>query len=232
MRLQKYLAMCGVASRRSSEEFIKQKRVYVNSELITEMGFKVSEADEVRVDGKLVKFESKKLLLFNKPKGVITTLKDPQGRKNIQDYLKNYEERFFPIGRLDADTTGLLLLTTDGDLAQYLAHPSFEIIKEYKALLNGICNNDIILKLKKGIKLDDGPVKADIKIIKKYDKQTEVLVKIHIGRKRIVRRMFKELGLPVLELKRLKHGPFSLDDLKIGQIIEVDYSKLNNLRSS
>ncbi|MCL4138252.1 UNVERIFIED_CONTAM: hypothetical protein GTU68_066936 [Idotea baltica] len=231
MRLQKYLAMCGVASRRRSEEYIKEERVYVNSQLITEMGFKVEETDEVRVDGKLVTFESKKLLLFNKPKGVITTLKDPQGRRDIQDYLKNYNERFFPIGRLDADTTGLLLLTTDGDLAQYLAHPSFKIIKEYNALLDGVCTNSVINKLKKGIELEDGLVQADVKIIKKSDRKTEVIVKIHIGRKRIVRRMFKELGLPVLELKRLKHGPFSLDELRVGQIIEVDYSKLTNLRS-
>lgn len=227
MRLQKYLAMCGVASRRKSEEIITSGRVLVNKNKVTELGSKIDpDTDEVRVDGRVVKLETKRLILFNKPKGVITTLKDTHGRKTVSDFLADYSERFFPVGRLDADTTGLLLLTTDGDLAQKLAHPSFEIEKVYETKVKGNCTQKEITILENGLKLEDGVVKAKVKILKKNHSTSFLKVVIHVGKKRIVRRMFAELNLPVLELKRIAHGPFKLSKLKPGELKEVDYSKI------
>lgn len=230
MRLQKYLAMCGVASRRKSEDFITGGRVAVNKKRVTELGSKVDpEKDEVRVDGRVVKLETKRLILFNKPRGVITTLKDTHGRKTVSDYLQDYNERFFPVGRLDADTTGLLILTTDGDLAQKLAHPSFEIEKIYEAKVKGDCSKKQIDILENGIELEDGIVKAKVEVLSKNKLTSYIRVTIHVGRKRIVRRMFAKLALPVLELKRVSHGPFKLSKLKPGELKEVEYSKVASL---
>ncbi len=216
MRIQKYLRMCGVTSRRKAEMLVKSGKVSVNGLVIHDF-IDVSDEDEVRVEGKEVSFKNKVYYMFNKPKGYITTKNDPQGRKTIFDLL-DIEPDVFPIGRLDTDTEGLLLLTNDGEVAQRLLHPKYEVPRIYEALIMPQIGDDEVENLERGISLPYGyTAKMKVKILFSDNKSTKIRIEIKEGKKREIRRTFKFLGYSIVSLKRLSFGPIKMDArLKIG----------------
>lgn len=205
MPLNKYIAHSGVAARREAADLVRQGAVKVNDELVTEPGFKVSPKDEVRVNGKKI-FLAKNLvyILLNKPKDFITTTDDPQGRKTVLDIIaRATTERVYPVGRLDRNTSGVLLLTNDGELAQKLTHPSNEIKKVYHVTLNKPLDKKDFDQILKGITLEDGPAQVDVLAYAEMKDKTQVGVEIHSGRNRIVRRIFEKMGYDVKNLDRV-----------------------------
>ena len=231
MRLQKYLAQCGVASRRHAEEMIANGIVTVNGQVVSQMGSQVEEGDEVRVNGRLVKPESvKKYVIYHKPAGEVTTVSDPEGRTTVLDHFKDYPVRLFPVGRLDYDSEGLLLLTNDGDLAEKMMHPSNEVDKTYLARVLGEITMEDIRALRSGVVLDDRQTSpAKVRVVKLETDATSVLVTIHEGRNRQVRRMFEAVGKSVAALRRVKFGPLELGDLKRGEWRELSDEEVANL---
>jgi len=219
IRLQKYMAQCGIASRRHSEELILAGRVKVNGKTVTQMGFRVSEQDRVEVDGKLIKKEEKLVyIMLNKPSGYVSTVSDPEGRKTVLDLIDGVKERIFPVGRLDYDTTGLLILTNDGDFAFENTHPGHEIKKTYIAEVQGIPSDKALEALKKGVVLDGKKTApAVVEVVDIKSKTTVLKIIIHEGRNRQVRRMCEAVGHPVLKLKRTAIGRLTLGDLKPGE---------------
>ncbi len=218
-RLQKFMASCGIASRRKSEEIIKEGRVKVNGEVITKLGKKINpNQDKIKVDGKIIKKEEFKYILLNKPAGFITTTSDPQGRKTVMDLI-NIKQRVYPVGRLDYDTEGLLILTNDGEIANKVMHPRYKIDKEYLVTISGNLNQKEVGLLENGIELSDGvTAPAEVEIVVEYNNKSIIKIIIHEGRKNQVKRMFKKLGYQVQELKRIRIGPLSLDSkLKLGK---------------
>ncbi|MNO25089.1 Ribosomal large subunit pseudouridine synthase B [compost metagenome] len=219
-RLQKIMAEAGVASRRKCEELILSGKVQVNGETVTELGTKADpEVDEISVDGKPIGVEKKMYLVFNKPKGVITSASDPQGRKIVTDYLKGVTERLYPVGRLDYDTEGLLLLTNDGHFAHLLTHPKHHVPKTYHATVKGVPHGSELDKLKKGVMLEDGmtaPAEVEYHDIDPEGKESTISITIHEGRNRQVRRMFEAINHPVIKLKRISFGELYLGNLKRG----------------
>ncbi len=220
MRLQKFLAGAGIASRRKAEEYIAQGRVKVDGKVITAMGQQIDPGRQtVLFDNKVVRTEEKTVyILLNKPKGYVTTLSDPQGRPIVSSLLQGIKERVFPVGRLDLDTEGALLLTNDGDLAQKILHPSNEVFKTYEARVTGIPSTASLRALEKGIMLE-GKETAPARVqIKRKNKQNSVIIiTIHEGRKRQVKKMFQAVGHPVQSLKRLAYGRLGLDNLEVGK---------------
>ena len=219
-RLQKVLAGAGIGSRRACEELITQGRVMVDGHVVTELGVRVDPRSQtVHVDGERVQLdESRVYLAFNKPLGVVTTMSDDLGRLNVGDYVAGRPERLFHVGRLDADTEGLLLLTNDGDLAHRLQHPAYGVLKTYVAEVPGPVPKDLGKRLREGIDLEDGPVKVDsFKLIDSRPGKAIVEVILHEGRKHIVRRMLEEVGHPVLSLVRTQVGPITLGSTKSGR---------------
>jgi len=219
MRLNKYLAAAGVASRRQADELIKLGQVKINGQVVTELGVQVDESsDKVEVNGQAVKIEVTVVTyLLNKPRGVVTTTDDPDGKKTVMALVPT-EPRVFPCGRLDADTQGLVVLTNDGDLCYQLTHPKFEHQKVY--LVEGTCRDPqgAAAKLKAGVKLSDGLTKADeVKILKASGNKIELLLTIHDGRNRIVRRMSAAVKIELTALTRTRLGQFELGDLKPGE---------------
>ncbi|MCB0335809.1 MAG: rRNA pseudouridine synthase [Bdellovibrionales bacterium] len=219
LRLQKYIADCGIASRRKAEELIESGLVQVNGKVVTQLGTKVDPTvDRVKVKNRDLRPQQNGLLIFHKPLKVITSKKDEHGRKTVMDFLPNEYHSYFPVGRLDFDTTGLLLLTNDGELAEHLMHPRFGINKVYITKVKGRVGRHILEQLQEGIELEDGHVSARAKFIKRSERATVLQVSISVGRNRIVRRIFEHLGHPVLTLKRITHGPFELGDLAPGEL--------------
>lgn len=219
-RLQKVLAAAGVASRRVCEQLISAGRVAVNGEVVTELGRRVNLTDQVSVDGVAVQLDSDKVyLMLNKPRGVVSSMRDERGRSDLSRYCADLNERVFNVGRLDTDTSGLLLLTNDGELAHVLAHPRFGVEKTYIATVRGALTPRSLTVLRAGIELDDGPIAIDRgKILQGSPTgRTLVEVTIHSGRNRIVRRMFDAVGHPVLELVRRQFGPLHLGTLGAGR---------------
>lgn len=217
--MQKFLAMAGIASRRASEKLILEGRVQVNGKTVRELGVKVNpDVDEVRVDGEICRLKKKPIyILLNKPKGVLTTVKDPFGRPTIMDLLKGVKDRVFPVGRLDKDTEGLLIITNDGELSYKLTHPKYEIEKTYIAKVLGVPDERDIKKLKHGIVLDDGKTApARVRVLKKGANFAVLEIIIHEGRKRQVRRMCEAIGHPVLSLRRTRIGRLTLRGLPPG----------------
>lgn len=205
MPLNKYIAHSGVAARREAAEMVRKGLVKVNNELVTEPGHKVSAKDEVRVNGKKI-FLAKNLvyILLNKPKDYITTTDDPQKRKTVLDLIRNATtERIYPVGRLDRNTSGVLLLTNDGELAQKLTHPSNEIKKVYHVTLNKVLEKKDFDQVLKGVVLEDGPASVDVLAYADLKDKTQIGVEIHSGRNRIVRRIFESLGYDVKNLDRV-----------------------------
>ena len=234
MRLQKYMAMCNVASRRMSEKIIESGRVSVNGRVICEMGFIVGEGDTVTVDGKEISPSRNRIyILLNKPCGVVTTSKDQFGRECVNDLINDVEERIYPVGRLDYDTSGIIIMTNDGDFTNKVIHPSSEIEKEYIAQVLGTPDKEKIELLKQGILLDG--VKTSPAIIEPVSSNSEnstFRVIIHEGRNRQVRRMFSEIGHEVIKLERVRIGNISLGGLRKGEwrlLTEKEIKRLLNL---
>ena len=215
IRLNKYLADCGVCSRREADELIKAGCVTVNGEVITTMGFKVKTNDKVVYGGQTLNREKLRYILLNKPKGYITTSDDPEGRETVMELVKDAcDERIFPVGRLDKNTTGLLLLTNDGDLAKKLTHPSSQISKLYHVVLNKPLTKNDMLRISEGIELDDGPIAADsIAYDQDDDSRKGIGIELHSGRNRIVRRIFEHLGYEITKLDRVMFA--GLDKYKL-----------------
>ncbi|CAM4315095.1 ribosomal large subunit pseudouridine synthase B [Saccharibacillus endophyticus] len=233
-RLQKILAQAGVASRRKCEELILAGKVEVNGEVVTTLGTKADpDADEITVSGRAIKAQQKLYLMLNKPKGVITSATDPEGRKVVTDYIKGIKERVYPVGRLDYDSEGLLLLTNDGELAQLLTHPSHHVPKTYLATVEGIPHGDSLEKLRKGIQLEDGmtaPADLDYYDVDQAKKQATIRITIYEGKNRQVRRMFDAISHPVKRLKRIAMGNLYLQNLKRGLHRPLTKSEINELR--
>lgn len=233
-RLQKVMAAAGVASRRVSEDLIAQGRVQVNGVVVTELGTRVNaESDQIAVDGSAVQLDvSKRYVMLNKPVGVLSSSKDDRGRPDLRQFTDAYEERLFSVGRLDADTSGLLLLTNDGALSHVLAHPSFGVTKTYIAKVSGVMTPQTVAMLTHGIELEDGPIAADkVKLRERSTATVTSLVEItlHSGRNRIVRRMLDAVGHPVRELVRRRFGPLRLGTLAVGATRDVTKVELGQL---
>ena len=215
MRLQKYLALSGVASRRASEKLIAEGHVAVNGQVITEMGVQVDEnTDRITVDGTPVHLEEEKhYLAYNKPVGEVTTVSDPEGRATVMDKFRDYPVRLYPVGRLDYDSEGLLLLTNDGELMNNLLHPSKEVNKTYLAKVSNHVDEDALRRLRAGVTIDDRLTSpANVRLVRHEAFDSSVLVTIHEGRYRQVRRMFEAVGHHVLQLKRVGFGSVQLGD--------------------
>ena len=236
MRLQKFLARAGVASRRGSENLMTAGRVRVNGEVVRELGSKVDPTcDTVEVDGKPVHlFDEHVVIMLNKPAGFLTTMHDPQGRPCVATLVPTDEfPGLFPIGRLDMDTTGLLLFTTDGNLGNALLHPSHHVDKTYVAKVKGSFDEQAAQVLRDGITLDDGPTSpAKVRALQRDVRQSTVEIVIHEGRKRQVKRMCEAVGHPVSALHRAKFGPLSLDGLEQGSWRMLDDREIEELRAA
>lgn len=231
LRLQKYLAQCGVSSRRGAEQIIQEGRVTVNGTVVTEMGIKVKKGDKVTVDGQIVKQEKiKYYILLNKPAGVLSSVKDDRGRECVVDLIEGIDARLYPVGRLDYDTTGLLLLTNDGDFMQRVTHPSFEIWKTYQAVVKGVPTETDVKRFAEGIMLDDGKTLPAVLDVVGYKGNNAIVeVSIREGRNRQVRRMLERIGHPVNSLKRISFGSLELGDLKPGKWRHVQPEEISRL---
>ncbi len=219
-RLQKVMSNCGVASRRASEQLILAGKVRVNGVVVRELGTKVDlDKDIILVDGKRLEAEKKRYFLFNKPKGVITTASDDQGRETVMDYFKKVPERIYPVGRLDQNTEGLLLMTNDGELANILMHPSKLVDKTYEVKIKSRITDAVLQQLADGVELEDGMTAPAIVCYNGYDVHTgitNVEITIHEGRNRQVRRMFEHFGLQVYNLRRVQYAFLTLSGVKRG----------------
>ena len=235
MRLQKYMAMCGVAARRKCEEIISAGRVSVNGQIITEMGTQVEEGDEVRVDGAVIHMEEeKRYVLYHKPAGEVTTVSDEKGRETVMDRFRDFPVRLYPVGRLDYDSEGLLLLTNDGELAQRLTHPSCEVDKVYLARVTGNPSNEAIDKLRRGVYMEGDQRRtypADVRVVRDESLFSDILVTIHEGRNRQVRRMFDAVGHKVLLLRRIRFGCVELGSLRRGEWRELTNEEIKALQA-
>ncbi|WEG11421.1 pseudouridine synthase [Pullulanibacillus sp. KACC 23026] len=232
-RLQKVIAQAGVASRRKAEELISQGRVQVNGQTVREQGVKVSPNDKIEVDGIPLDKEQPVYYLFYKPTGVISSVKDDKGRKVVTDFFPNVEARIFPVGRLDYETSGALLLTNDGDLANKLMHPRYKIDKHYVAKIKGLITKEEVRKLARGIELEDGKTAPAIVKIESVDRKkgTSVIsLTIHEGRNRQVRRMFEALGYEVQKLKRERYGFLDLKSMSPGDYRELKPYEVKQLK--
>jgi pseudouridine synthase len=220
VRLQRVLASAGLGSRRACEELIEEGRVEVDGKVVLVQGMRVDPARAViKVDGlRIASAPDHVYIVLNKPKGVVSTMSDPEGRPSLQDYVGDRNARLFHVGRLDTDTEGLILLTNDGDLAHRLAHPSYGVEKTYLAEVTGPIARDVGKRLKQGVELEDGLVQVDsFRLVSQSGNRVMVEVALHEGRKHVVRRMLAEVGHPVLRLVRTDVGPISLGHLKPGK---------------
>jgi 23S rRNA pseudouridine2605 synthase len=232
IRLQKLLAQSGVASRRKCEELMLAGLVEVDGEVVTRLGTKVDPTTAViRVEGKrLPPVSAHVYLVLNKPRGVVSTMSDPEGRRTLSDFVGDRPERLFHVGRLDTDTEGLILLTNDGDFAQRVAHPSYELDKTYVAEVDGVVAKATVKRLLAGVTLEDGPVAVSAaKMVSTSTDRSIVEVVIHEGRNRIVRRLLDEVGHPVRRLTRTAIGPVLLRGLKSGALRELTLDELGVL---
>jgi 23S rRNA pseudouridine2605 synthase len=232
IRLQKLLAQSGVASRRKCEELMLAGSVVVDGEVVTRLGTKVDPRTAViRVDGqRLPPISPNVYLALNKPRGVVSTMSDPEGRRTLSDVVADRPERLFHVGRLDTDTAGLIILTNDGDFAQRLAHPSYEVDKTYVAEVTGEVTKATLNRLHAGITLDDGPVTVSrTRIVQHGTGKTIVELVIHEGRNKIVRRLLEHVGHPVTRLTRTRIGPVKLAQLKSGELRDLTLDELGIL---
>ena len=232
VRLQKLLAQSGVASRRKCEELMLGGHVVVDGEVVTRLGTKVDPRTAViRVDGKRLPPVSEKVyLVLNKPRGVVSTMSDPEGRRTLGDLVADRPERLFHVGRLDTDTSGLILLTNDGDFAQRMAHPSYQVDKTYVAEVQGEVYPRIVKQLLEGVTLEDGPVTVRrARVVEATVAKSIVELVIHEGRNRIVRRLLDHVGYPVRRLTRTAIGPVRLRRLPVGEMRELTRDELGEL---
>lgn len=234
VRLQKYLAEAGIASRRKCEELIAQGKVEIDGRIVTVPGIKVSGSETIKVDGRIVKLEQQKVyLLLNKPVGYISTAKDQFSRKTVLDLVETVKERIYPVGRLDYDTSGLLLLTNDGELANKLMHPKHEITKVYHAMIQGCIKEEDISSLRKGISIEEYiTAPAKVHVLEADKKESVVEITIHEGRNRQVRKMFETLDYPVLRLKRIAIGPLVIDGIEEGKWRYLRKKEIESLKKA
>ena len=232
IRLNKFMANAGVCSRREADELITGGKVKVNGEVVTELGTKIKHTDVVEYDEKVVTLENKCYILLNKPKDCVTTSSDPDGRLTVMDIVKNAcKERIYPVGRLDRNTTGVLLLTNDGDLASKLTHPKFVKKKIYHVWTDKDIAEDDMQRLADGVELDDGPIQADeISYVNDHDKN-QGGIEIHPGRNRILRRMFESLGYRVTKLDRVYFAGLTKKNLPRGRWRYLTQEEVNYLKS-
>lgn len=233
-RLQKVMAHAGVASRRKSEDIIAEGRVKVNGKTVTEMGFKVNpDQDEIMVDGEIITEEKKRYILLNKPEGYITTVSDPEGRPTVMDLIPDLKQRLYPAGRLDYDSSGLLIMTNDGELTYKLTHPKKEVDKKYRALVKGEVTEDDFDKFRSGMVIDGKKTSpAEISNVNYRNGNTQFDITIHEGRNRQVRRMAKITGFPVISLKRIAFAFLTLKGVEEGKfryLSDDEVKKLKNL---
>lgn len=234
VRLQKLLAQSGVASRRKCEELMLDGLVEVDGEVVTRLGTKVDPRTAVvKVDGRrLPPISDHVYLVLNKPRGVVSTMSDPEGRRSLGDLVVDRPERLFHVGRLDTDTDGLILLTNDGDFAQRLTHPSYEVAKTYVAEVDGVPDKAVLQRLRDGVTLDDGGVTVErVKVVTRSPEKDRAVVElvIHEGRNRIVRRLLEHVGHPVRRLTRTAIGPVVLRQLRRGEMRELSQDELGSL---
>ena len=226
-RLQKIIARAGICSRREAEKLILGGRITVDGKIITELGAKANPNQKICVDGKPIAVRTEKIyILLNKPRGYVSTAHDERGRKTILDLI-DVSERVYPVGRLDLNSEGLILLTNDGDLTNSLIHPRFEVEKTYRAKISGVVTEEKLDKLRAGIELDDGlTAPAEIYRLKK----DLIEITIHEGRNRQVRRMFAAIGCDVKRLKRIKFAGLTTEGLKVGQFRELTAEEISRLK--
>lgn len=232
-RLQKVIAQSGYCSRRKAEEWIASGKVQVNGETVTEMGYKVKQGDAITVNGKLLEKENKVYYLLYKPKGVISAVHDDRGRRCVTDLLEDVKERVYPVGRLDYDTTGLLILTNDGDFANLIMHPRSHLDKVYEVTLNGLIDGDALHQLESGIYLDGvKTLPCKIKVTHKdiKHKSTSLMIKLHEGKNRQVKRMFEAVGFTVTRLHRMSCGELNLKGMKPGEYRRIKPQEVKRLR--
>lgn len=235
MRINKYIAHAGVASRRKAEELIKQGLVTVNGQVVRELGTTIRSGDKVEVEGQPIYNEEKVYYLLHKPRGVISSVSDEKGRKTVVDLLPEVKERIYPVGRLDWDTSGVLLLTNDGDFTDEMIHPRNEIDKVYVARVKGVADKEVLRPLTRGVEIDGKKTKPAIYKILKVDpvkNRSVVELIIHEGRNHQVKKMFDAVGLPVDKLSRTRFGHLDLTGLRSGdyrRLTKKDVSKLHTL---
>lgn len=232
MRLQKYLAACGVASRRRAEEMIQAGLVQVNGVTVREMGVQVGEGDVVAVEGRPVAPETdKRYVLYYKPVGEVTTVSDPEGRPTVLDHFRDFPVRLYPVGRLDFDSEGLLLLTNDGDLTNRLTHPRHEVEKRYIARVSNQVGAAELTRLRAGVMLDGRKTApAKVSVLREDPFSTDLLITLHEGRNRQIRRMVEAVGHQVVRLKRVQYGTVTLGNLQRGQWRELSPEEVASLR--
>jgi 23S rRNA pseudouridine2605 synthase len=232
-RLQKFLARAGVASRRAAEDFIRAGRVMVNGRVVTEMGVKVDpDRDAIKVDGRLVKARASVVtLMLHKPSGYVCTTKDPQGRRVVTELLGERSERLYPVGRLDYDATGLLLLTNDGELAHRLTHPSFLVPRTYRVTVKGEMSREVLRQMAAGMELDGRLVYPEVAVIKWEPEKTVVEITVHEGRYHLIKRLMEQAGHPVMKLKRIAFGPLRLEGLPRGAFRELSGREVKALKA-
>lgn len=232
-RLQKVIANAGLSSRRKAEKLILEGRVQVNGERVTTLGVKVSRSDKIEVDGQPIYREAKKYYLFNKPTGVISAVSDDRGRSVVTDYFPEDGVRIYPIGRLDYNTSGLLLLTNDGEFANLLMHPRYGIEKTYIAKVNGLIQSPVLKKLARGVVIDGKKTgSAKVKCLKRSEAKAYSIVQItiHEGRNRQVRKMFEAVGHTVQKLRRSQYGPLSVENMALGSYRALKPQEIKALR--
>ena len=229
IRLNKYISQSGLCSRRTADELIKKGKVKVNNKLCDQVGTKINKDDKVIVNKKLIKPEKNIYVLLNKPKDYISTNKDTHNRRVVFDLVKGINKRLFSVGRLDRQTTGLLLLTNDGDVAKKLTHPSHKIKKIYCVTLEKKISNDEISQIKNGLFVEDELIKVDN--IERLEKENEVGIEIHMGKNRIIRKIFESLNHRVSKLDRVLFGPFTKKDLPRGKWRVLNQNEIRNLKS-
>ncbi len=232
MRLQKYLALCGVASRRRAEQMIHDGLVQLNGATVREMGVKVQEGDRVTVSGKpVIPEREKRYVLYFKPMGEVSTVRDPEGRPTVMRHFKDYPVRLYPVGRLDYDSEGLLLLTNDGELTARLTHPRYQVAKRYLVRVPGAVDREALRQLRSGVPLDNHlTAPAQVRVLKGQEGFTDLLIGIHEGRNRQVRRMLEAVGHKVSRLRRVQLGPLRLGDLPRGQWRELTAQEVGALK--
>ena len=232
MRLQKYLASCGVASRRAAEKLIAEGHVTVDGQKITEMGVQVEDHQVICVDGKRVRPEGEKhYIMYHKPAGEVTTVSDPEGRATVLDRFRDYPIRLYPVGRLDYDSEGLLLLTNDGDLTERMLHPSMEVDKTYLARVSNQVTPEEARQLERGVMVDGRQTaRAKVHILSVQNLFTDMIITIHEGRNRQVRKMVEQIGHQVVMLRRIRFGPLKLGELPRGMWRPLTQEELDALK--